>query len=84
MDLHTLTITLSPRLAAELGSLDGTLTFDLPHKGIMALAAMGLKAAAADACTYARVRANADGSGSGMDQDPFDILWEKLDAISKD
>jgi hypothetical protein len=73
-DRHTITITLPSADAEVLGSTDGTLTFDLPLKGIIGLAAIGLQKLAAD-------------SALGIcydEQDPFDNLWEKLDAISKD
>lgn len=74
MPLQQVTIKLSPRVAWAFQSTDGTLTFDLPPKAIQALAEHGLRVMASDCIATATYR----------EGDPLDILWEKLDALSKD
>jgi hypothetical protein len=66
------TTNLGPAIARLLGSPDGSITFDLPEQAILKLAAIGLEELATDACCFIE-----DG------REAFDILWEKLDKLSK-
>jgi hypothetical protein len=52
-----------------------SLTFDLPLKAVMALAADRVFLLAEDAAMDAF---------AGIGREAFDILWERLDALSKD